>query len=54
VKPRAREAPQPVELFPTPDGAEVLLDAPALAVPGHACVFCDGHRVLGGGFIRGR
>jgi tRNA-specific 2-thiouridylase len=52
VKLRARETPHPAELFPTGDGAEVLLDAPALAAPGQACVFYDGERVLGGGFIR--
>jgi tRNA-specific 2-thiouridylase len=54
VKLRARETPHPAELVPTPDGAEVLLDSPALAAPGQACVFYDGDRVLGGGFIRGR
>jgi tRNA-specific 2-thiouridylase len=52
VKLRAREAPQAAELVPTADGAEVVLDAPALAAPGQACVFYDGERVLGGGFIR--
>ena len=36
------------------DGAEVRLDAPALPAPGQACVFYDGERVLGGGFIRRR
>jgi tRNA-specific 2-thiouridylase len=30
----------------------VVLDTPALAAPGQACVFYDGDRVLGGGFIR--
>ena len=54
VKLRARETPQPAELVPSNDGAEVLLDVPALAAPGQACVFYDGERVLGGGFIRGR
>jgi tRNA-uridine 2-sulfurtransferase len=29
----------------------VLLDEPALPAPGQACVFYDGDRVLGGGFI---
>ena len=53
VKLRARETPQPAEIFPAGDGAEVLLDAPALAAPGQACVFYDGDRVLGGGFIAG-
>ena len=51
VKLRAREAPQPASVIPRPDGAEVLLDAPALAAPGQACVFYAGDRVLGGGFI---
>ena len=32
-------------------GAEVLLDTPALPAPGQACVFYQGERVLGGGFI---
>jgi tRNA-specific 2-thiouridylase len=51
VKLRAREAPHPAELSATTDGAEVWLDAPALAAPGQACVFYAGDRVLGGGFI---
>jgi tRNA-specific 2-thiouridylase len=54
VKLRAREAPQPALVAPRPDdpdAAEVVLDAPALAAPGQACVFYDGDRVLGGGFI---
>jgi tRNA-specific 2-thiouridylase len=51
VKLRARETPQAAEVFPADGGAEVLLDAPALAAPGQACVFYDGDRVLGGGFI---
>jgi tRNA-uridine 2-sulfurtransferase len=56
VKLRARETPQPGTVSPTGAGmtaeAEVLLDAPALPAPGQACVFYDGSRVLGGGFIR--
>jgi len=52
VKLRARETPQPAEIVPTAEGAEVVLDAPALAAPGQACVAYDGSRVLGGGFIR--
>ncbi len=53
VKLRARETPQRAELLADPeDGAAVLLDAPARPTPGQACVFYDGHRVLGGGFIR--
>ena len=51
VKLRARDAVQAAVVAPTPDGAEVLLDTPALAAPGQACVFYDGDRVLGGGFI---
>jgi tRNA-specific 2-thiouridylase len=51
VKLRARDAVQGAVVAPTPDGAEVLLDTPALAAPGQACVFYDGERVLGGGFI---
>ena len=54
VKLRAREAPHGAELTPTPDGAEVLLDRPAMPAPGQACVFYDGTRILGGGFIRRR
>ncbi|MCW3476757.1 tRNA 2-thiouridine(34) synthase MnmA [Limobrevibacterium gyesilva] len=54
VKLRARETPHPAEVVPTAEGAEVLLDTPSLAAPGQACVFYDGERVLGGGFIRAR
>jgi tRNA-specific 2-thiouridylase len=52
VKLRAREIPHAAEITPTADGADVMLDNPALAAPGQACVFYDGDRVLGGGFIR--
>ena len=52
VKLRARELPQPATVSGTELGAEVWLDAPALPAPGQACVFYDGERVLGGGFIR--
>ena len=52
VKLRAREAPQFAVVAATEDGAAVRLDTPALAAPGQACVFYDGDRVLGGGFIK--
>jgi len=51
VKLRARDAMRPAQVRPTQGGAEVLLAEPALAAPGQACVFYDGDRVLGGGFI---
>jgi tRNA-uridine 2-sulfurtransferase len=49
VKLRARETPQPAVVSCC--GTEVRLDVPALPAPGQACVFYDGTRVLGGGFI---
>jgi tRNA-uridine 2-sulfurtransferase len=52
VKLRAREMPQPATVEATSWGAVVQLDAAALPAPGQACVFYDGARVLGGGFIR--
>jgi tRNA-uridine 2-sulfurtransferase len=51
VKLRARDVPRPALVRVTAAGAEVELDAPALPAPGQACVFYDGDRVLGGGFI---
>jgi tRNA-uridine 2-sulfurtransferase len=48
VKLRARETPQPATVTAA---ALVMLDKPALPAPGQACVFYDGERVLGGGFI---
>lgn len=52
VKLRSREVPHAAKVRPGADGtAIVLLDMPALAAPGQACVFYDGSRVLGGGFI---
>jgi tRNA-specific 2-thiouridylase len=36
------------------DEVEIALDIPARAAPGQACVFYEGDRVLGGGFIRAR
>ena len=52
VKLRAREAPHGATVTPYGAGAMVTLDTPALPAPGQACVFYDGERVLGGGFIR--
>jgi tRNA-uridine 2-sulfurtransferase len=51
VKLRAREEPQGAVVRRLEDGADVRLDAPGLPAPGQACVFYDGERVLGGGFI---
>jgi len=51
VKLRARETPHPATVDAAEDGALVRLDAATLAAPGQACVFYDGGRVLGGGFI---
>ena len=51
VKLRARDLPRPAVVEGFGDGAVVRLDAPALPAPGQACVFYDGDRVLGGGFI---
>ena len=50
VKLRARESPHGATIA-AGDGAEVVLDQPHLAAPGQACVFYDGEKVLGGGFI---
>lgn len=52
VQMRAREEPRTARVVPTPDGATVLLDEPAMPAPGQACVFYQGSRILGGGFIR--
>ena len=51
VKLRARDSLHPATIVPTADRAVLRLDAPALPAPGQACVFYDGTRVLGGGFI---
>jgi tRNA-uridine 2-sulfurtransferase len=52
VKLRARAEPQRALVRAMPEnGASVLLETPALPAPGQACVFYDGERVLGGGFI---
>lgn len=51
AKLRAREQPHPASVHVGGKGAEVRLDSPALAAPGQACVFYQGTRVLGGGFV---
>ncbi|WP_050748558.1 tRNA 2-thiouridine(34) synthase MnmA [Granulibacter bethesdensis] len=52
VKLRARETPHPAMVRVIEGGVEVILETEALPAPGQACVFYDGDRVLGGGFIR--
>jgi tRNA-specific 2-thiouridylase len=51
VKLRARDMLRPAVVEACAEGATVRLDEPALPAPGQACVFYDGDRVLGGGFI---
>jgi tRNA-specific 2-thiouridylase len=51
VKLRARETPQAATIYAGTAAAEVRLETPALPAPGQACVFYEGSRVLGGGFI---
>ncbi len=51
VKLRARDELRPALVTPTATGADVRLDESALPAPGQACVFYDGDRLLGGGFI---
>ncbi|MGI4975343.1 MAG: tRNA 2-thiouridine(34) synthase MnmA [Janthinobacterium lividum] len=53
VRLRARDGLRGAEVVADGDGtARVVLDEPALAAPGQACVFYAGSRVLGGGFVR--
>ena len=52
VQMRAREEPRAARVLPTAEGATILLDEPAMPAPGQACVFYQGSRILGGGFIR--
>ncbi len=54
VKLRSGEVAHGAELRTTSTGTTVHLDTPARAAPGQACVFYDGTRVLGGGFIATR
>lgn len=52
IKHRANEDAIPARLEATADGVRVVPEEPALGVaPGQACVFYDGERVLGGGWI---
>ena len=53
VRLRARDSLRRAEVVAGGSGtATVVLDEPALAAPGQACVFYSGTRVLGGGFVR--
>ncbi len=52
VKLRARETPHPAQIV-LGDEVTVELDTPTAAAPGQACVFYEGERLLGGGFIAG-
>jgi tRNA-specific 2-thiouridylase len=54
VKIRSMRPPVAAKVTPTPGGAaQVELAAPEDAIaPGQACVFYDGSRVLGGGWIK--
>ncbi len=51
VKLRARDRKRPATITATAGGAELWLEEDALPAPGQACVFYEGSRVLGGGFI---
>lgn len=53
VKLRSTQSPAPATIFKRGDGpVEVILDEPRAAIaPGQACVFYDGDRLLGGGWI---
>ncbi len=52
VKLRAHDIKRDALIHPSAGGANVVLAQDALPAPGQACVFYDGSRVLGGGFIR--
>ncbi|HXD87745.1 MAG TPA: tRNA 2-thiouridine(34) synthase MnmA [Urbifossiella sp.] len=52
AKVRYRHGGTPAVVVPQPDGAQVMFETPVAAVtPGQAVAFCDGSRVLGGGWI---
>jgi tRNA-uridine 2-sulfurtransferase len=53
AKIRSRHPESPATILPMDDGSvEVLFDAPQPAIaPGQACVFYDGEKVVGGGWI---
>jgi tRNA-specific 2-thiouridylase len=51
VKLRARDAFRPATVRTVDATTTIELEAAALPAPGQACVFYDGNRVLGGGFI---
>ena len=53
AKIRSVSDPVGVRVMPMEGGARVIFDEPQFGVsPGQACVFYDGDRVLGGGWIR--
>jgi tRNA-specific 2-thiouridylase len=52
VKLRSAQSPAVATLYSREDDAEVVLGTPQAGVaPGQACVFYDGERMLGGGWI---
>jgi tRNA-specific 2-thiouridylase len=51
VKLRARDSLRAATVHATATGAAVTLDEKTLPAPGQACVFYEGSRILGGGFI---
>ena len=53
IKVRSTQPPVPARLYCREDSAEVALEEPAFGLaPGQACVFYDGTRVMGGGWIK--